>query len=171
MTLVLTDSRIMMVPATLATLQTELAGDPALFGMLGVPSPPYWPPELNDADSFNHFIGMIEANPEALEWGAHYVLLVRPPRTLVASGGFIAPPDEHGCVEIGYSVLKPYRRQGIASALCKLLIKKAFADARVKAVKACTLPELTPSIGVLEKAGFAFTGEKEGTLTYMLNRA
>ncbi len=168
----LTDGRLTLVPATITMLEAELAGDHTqVFTLLNVSAPPYWPPELNDADSYGHFLNVLKTAPGAEGWGAYYAIHTAPISALVGTGGFIAPPDNKGTVEIGYSILSPNRRQGLATRLSRLLVKKAFADKRVTSVIAHTYPHLIGSIGVLTNAGFLFDGEREGgTVAYCLNR-
>jgi RimJ/RimL family protein N-acetyltransferase len=54
----------------------------------------------------------------------------------------------------------------------RAFIARAFADTRVRRVIAETLPHLEPSIGVLTKCGFAFSGDgsEPGVIRYTLNR-
>jgi RimJ/RimL family protein N-acetyltransferase len=53
-----------------------------------------------------------------------------------------------------------------------LLIGRAFAFPDVRRVIAETLPELTPSIGVLRKCGFRFIGEgsEPGVIRFAITR-
>ncbi len=50
------------------------------------------------------------------------------------------------------------RRRGYATEATRAMLAFAFASARVRTVIGQTLPSLVASIGVLEKAGFAFMG-------------
>jgi RimJ/RimL family protein N-acetyltransferase len=54
----------------------------------------------------------------------------------------------------------------------RAFISRAFADARVRRVIAETMPNLEPSIGVLTKCGFAFTGDgsEPGVIRFTLDR-
>ncbi len=168
----LTDGELTLVPATLVLLEAELAGNHSqVFNLLNVSAPSYWPPELNDVDSYGHFLNLLKTVPNAAGWGAYYAVQTKPTPALIGTGGFIAPPDANGVVEIGYSILNQYRRQGFATRLSRLLVKKAFADKRVTGVIAHTYPHLVGSIGVLTKVGFHFDGERDGgTVAYKLTR-
>lgn len=168
----LTDGQLTLVPATLAMLQAELdINHTQLFNHLDVSPPPYWPPELNDKDSFGHFLNILKTVLNSQGWGAYYAINSKPTRALVGTGGFVVPPDTEGSVEIGYSILRPNQRQGLATRLSRLLVNKAFSDHRVTKVIAHTYPHLIGSIGVLTKIGFQFEGEREdGTVVYKLNR-
>jgi RimJ/RimL family protein N-acetyltransferase len=76
-------------------------------------------------------------------------------------------------VEIGYSVLPEFRRQGYATEAAQGLIARAFAHPGVALVIAETLPDLFPSIGVLRKIGFGYVGEgsEPSIVRYELRRA
>ncbi len=76
-------------------------------------------------------------------WVFGFAIVHRDEGLVVGNVGFKGPPDDHGVVEIAY---------GIAFA---------FADDRVRLVRAHTLPTRNASTRVLEKCGFLQTGEVE----------
>jgi RimJ/RimL family protein N-acetyltransferase len=76
----------------------------------------------------------------------------------VGVAGYKGAPDVAGVVEIGYGVVPEQRRRGFASEAVRALVSRAFADPRVTAVTAQTLPGLDASIGVLRGTGFAYDG-------------
>lgn len=165
---ILAEGHLQAVPASAEMLQCELSSDAHLFTLLDVPKPAYWPPELNDEDSFRHFLSVAQSGPEADGWGFHYLLDTSPEPHLVGCGGFTGPPDDKGEVEIGYSMLRPFRRQGYASALVRMLVERALGSGKVRRMNASTYPDLLPSIGVLEKCGFRLQGPgPEGTVMYV----
>ncbi len=81
-------------------------------------------------------------------------------------------PDDDGSYMIGYSILPPFRRRGLASEGVASLVEAAFATGRISRVLAETYPHLIASIGVLEKNGFRFIGPggEEGVIRYELRR-
>jgi len=167
----LSEGRLELAAATEELLKLELAHSDAVFSHLGATKPPYWPPDLNDDDSFGFMLEAIKANSSVRNWGLYYALDVTAERTLVGCGGYVGAPTPDGTVELGYSILAPYRRQGYATAMCRLLIKEAFRSPQVRAVIARTYPHLMPSIGVLTKLGFTLVGEDaEGIVTYRLTK-
>jgi len=99
----------------------------------------------------------LAADPGFARWGPR-LFLAGDPRTLVGWGGFKGPPRE-GAVELGYEVAPGWRGRGLATAAVAAMLVDAFADPRVEAVLAHTLAEPGPSVRVLEKSGFARTGE------------
>jgi uncharacterized damage-inducible protein DinB len=87
--------------------------------------------------------------------------------------GFKGRPNAEGTVEIGYSVLAEYQRQGIASEAAAGLVEQAFRAGDVRRVIAETLPALTGSIRVLERNGFRLIGEgsEPGVIRFELTRS
>lgn len=92
----------------------------------------------------------------------YYVLrspvAVEPP-VLFGAAGFKGAADEAGSVELGYGILPEYQRRGYATEAVLGLVAFALAPPRVRTVVGQTLPHLTPSIRVLEKAGFRYVGD------------
>ncbi len=78
----------------------------------------------------------------------------------MGSGGYKGPPDADGVVEIGYGLLPAWEGRGLATEAARELVRRAFADPRVGAVAAETLPHLVGSIRVMEKCGMTFERRK-----------
>lgn len=96
--------------------------------------------------------------PELYGWWT--ALFVQPaPRLVCGMGGFRGPPDADGMVEIGYSIAPALRGRGLATEAARELLRTAFADARVRWVRAHTLAQPNASTRVLEKLGFGKVGE------------
>jgi RimJ/RimL family protein N-acetyltransferase len=154
------------VPATPELIEAELQDPQRLAAALEAALPGDWPPEHNDADTLRFFKDEL-SKPGAAGWWAHYVLFEDDQRVLVGVVGYKGPPSE-GVVEIGYSVVPSYQRRGIATQACGLLIENARRHG-AHTVTAHTLPELEPSIGVLEKLGFTPASSAEpGVLAFEL---
>jgi RimJ/RimL family protein N-acetyltransferase len=77
---------------------------------------------------------------------------------LLGNGGFVAPPDRAGAVEIGYEIAPAHRNQGYATTAARLLIDLAFAHG-AGAVVAHALGNWNPSNAVLQKVGMRFVEE------------
>jgi ribosomal-protein-alanine N-acetyltransferase len=93
---------------------------------------------------------------------------------LLGSAGFKGIPD-NGLVEIGYSMLEEHQRNGYCTEAVHALIGWAFRYPDVNKVIAHTLPDLLPSIRVMEKCGLVFVGNgpvEDGmqTIRYELTR-
>jgi [ribosomal protein S5]-alanine N-acetyltransferase len=145
-----------------------------LAELLDTPPPKKWPPPLNDEQSQQHFLASLQkAAASDAGWNLWFCVR-REPRELIGNAGFKGSP-RNGLVEIGYSMLEMHQRQGYATEAVRALLSWAFQSPVVQRVAADTLPELTPSIRVMEKSGFAFVGDgpvEDGmrTIRYELTR-
>jgi RimJ/RimL family protein N-acetyltransferase len=154
--------RLLLIPATTATLTAELEGRHKLARALDVDVPITWPPELYDESAVLWTLNALETRFLTPDWGLYYVAetpdaeTVRP--RLAGVVGFKGPPDPGGTVEIGYGILAERRRLGFAREAVDGLLGWAFGRESVTRVIAHTLTGLTPSIRVLESAGFTFVG-------------
>ena len=149
--------RLEIVAGTVELARAELTDLTVFARLLGVPSPRVWPPPLNDENSQRYFLATVEkAGPEDAGWNLWFCIR-REPRELVGGAGFKGSPQD-GVVEIGYSMVEAQQRKGYCTEAVHALIEWAFRHPEVKMVIAHTLPELTPSIRVMEKCGFVFAG-------------
>ena len=120
---------------------------------------------------------MHEAHPGEYGWGVWYFLLrddLSGSRVAIGNGGFKGPPTAEGAVEIGYSLLVEHHGKGYATEAIGALLAWAFGQPEVRLVIAETLPQLIPSIRLLEKCGFRFVGPgsdpEPGAIRYELPR-
>jgi ribosomal-protein-alanine N-acetyltransferase len=160
---VLRTTRLLLIPATPATLAAELASPAALGESLGVGVSESWPPELYDADAVRWTLRALEEGRCPPDWCLYYIgeraeVGGAGQATLIGVGGFKGGPTDEGVVEIGYGVVPESRRRGYAREAVDAFVGWAFADSRVSRVTAHTLPSLAPSIGVLTSAGFTYVG-------------
>jgi len=158
---ILQTSRLALVPATATFLRAELESHAALARALNAEIPANWPPELYDQDAIRYSLSWVLDHPNQAGWGFHYVLR-RPTSSeaplLVGTGGFKGAPDEAGSIELGYGILPEHQRLGYATEAVRGWVDFAFASPPVRTVVGQTLPHLTASIRVLEKAGFRHVG-------------
>ncbi len=167
-------ARLHLVAGNEALSRAELEDRSRLAALLGAEVPPEWPPPLNDEASIRFSLEMHRTCHDTGGWANWYFLLESSAghRIAVGNGGFRGPPTPAGRVEIGYSILECHQRRGMAKEAVDALVAWAFANKRVRVVQAQTLPELEPSIRVLEKCGFHFVGpgSDEGAILYELPR-
>jgi ribosomal-protein-alanine N-acetyltransferase len=168
-------SRLDLVAPTPDTVRAALDGAPALAASLGVEVPPTWPPDYLDADALEFVLGRLVDHPAEADWWLYFVILRSREgngRSVIGSAGYKGPPTADGIVEIGYGIVSDQRRKGYATEAALGLVAHAFGLPQVRAVIAHTLPELTPSIGVLGKCGFRFVGEgtEPGAIQFRLDR-
>jgi [ribosomal protein S5]-alanine N-acetyltransferase len=163
--------RLRLVAATLELADADRYNRLEFIHQLGATVLESWPPPLNDDDSKEYTIAFLRKNPSAAGWAAWYWVAKKSKPVVVGQGGFKGPPVA-GTVEIGYSLLPEFQRKGYASEAVAALLDWAFAHPEVDRVLAETLPELAPSIRLLEKAGFESVGEgsEKGVIRFELKR-
>ncbi|WP_421790032.1 GNAT family N-acetyltransferase [Hyphobacterium sp.] len=154
--------KLIALDARLSGLQSRAPA--AFFEALNVQSEASWPPELMDQSAMDLTEEELKRHPDQLGW--HFWAFVWPGFAggmdrLVGGGGFKGPPNDHGQVEIGYSMLVSFREQGLATEAVEALVGWAFESGQVSEVVAETLPHLIASQRVLEKTGFVETGARE----------
>ena len=147
---------IRLVRADAFLLDAALQGDEVLKRALGVEVVPGW---VSFTEALPPTRDAVAADPGRAEWGSRFFVAGDPPE-LVGWGGFKGPPED-GVVELGYEIAVARQGRGLATAATCAMREEAFADNRVTAVIAHTLPERNASNRVLEKAGFSFDGEAE----------
>jgi len=166
--------RLELIAATAESARAAADDDRTQLGsMLECEIATDWPPEfLNEAAG--PLAEALAGDPQD-RYTMWYVVL-REPRTLIGTVGIKAPPKD-GRVDIGYSIVASQQRRGYATEATRRLVELAFEDPRVDRVVAETLPDLGPSIRVMEKCGFrqcaanvtGFSGE-EGVVRFELRR-
>jgi RimJ/RimL family protein N-acetyltransferase len=164
-----------LVAGTARMMRAEIAYRATLAELLGAEIPDDWPPDEMLTDALPYFLDRLDADPQNVGWLLWYGIATgTPPGTpdvLVASGGFIGPPED-GAVEIGYSVVPSRRGRGYATEMVTALVQQAFADRRVARVIADARPENTPSVRLLTRLGFTAVGpgEDPGYIRYARER-
>ncbi len=145
---------VRLVRADLAIMDAALAGDDVLAATLGHAVAPGW---ATFVEALGPTRDALAADPEVGAWGTRFFVAGDPPE-LVGWGGFKGPPAG-GTVELGYEIAEDRRGRGLATAALRAMLAEAFADERVTAVIAHTLPERNASNHVLRKVGFRYAGE------------
>ena len=145
---------IELIRANLKLLDAAIAGDGELEKALGHGVVAGWATFTEALPPTRDALATAGSDPR---WGTRLFVAGEPP-ALVGWGGFKGPPRE-GLVEIGYEIAASRRERGLATAAVRAMLAEAFADERVAAVVAHTLPEHNASTRVLEKTGFRLEGE------------
>src|ERR1700743_994858 len=145
--LLLTTERLLLKSATLELAAADLT-DLSLFSRLLCADIPHnWPPPLNDDNSKTYTLNYVKRNPDAAGWTAWYFLVPAAAKKnahAIGIGVFTGKPTAHGVVEVGYSVIPDYQRQGFASEALAALVDWAFSQPAVQRITAVTLPALAP---------------------------
>jgi ribosomal-protein-alanine N-acetyltransferase len=165
--------RLTLVAATAELVTADLAGRTDFGEAIGADVPDEWPPDLFDSPSMRFTLKQLQ-DPTEHGWSLWYLIskMHNPPR-VIGVCGFKGKPDPSGSVEIGYSVLSPFRLQGYATEAVGRLVVWAFSHQNVVEVTAETLPHLRQSIRVMEKNGFVFRGpgSERGVIRYALQKS
>ena len=153
---------ITLTPATLTHIRTELEAPEQLANLLGAYVSPNWPPGEYDRDAMEYFQErFIDAGKDAEGWYGWYALRdadSSTPCSLVGSAGYFGPPSTDGTVEIGYSVLPEWQRQGVATAMINALVENALSFTSIKRVIAHTTEDNSASVAALLRCGFIAVG-------------
>jgi RimJ/RimL family protein N-acetyltransferase len=159
MTMWITTPQLTLIPSELAMARAELFDRPAFARLLGARVPENWPPETA-ADALPWFLERLEADAANFGWLAWYALCNRLPqeRVLIGGIGFKGAPGPDSTVEVGYSVLPQFQRQGYARQMLSGILGWAFAQPAVVRVVADTMPSNTASVRLLERQGFRQVG-------------
>jgi [ribosomal protein S5]-alanine N-acetyltransferase len=169
----LNTSRLEIIAATIELVLAEMQDLPAFSTLLNVPQPSTWPPPLNDEDSQRYTLNALEhAAPADAGWSVWYCIL-REPRALTGIVAYKSAPRD-GYAELGYSLLEEFQGRGFCTEAVRELIRWGFQNSAVHTIVAATLPELVPSIRVMERCGMRFAGNgmEDGvqTIRYELTR-
>jgi [ribosomal protein S5]-alanine N-acetyltransferase len=87
-------------------------------------------------------------------WRDGFMLLEVAENLIIGSCGFVGPPNREGWVEMAYGIAPAFQGRGYATEAARLLMAEALKDARVREVRAHTLPGPNASTSVLTKCGF-----------------
>lgn len=141
--------RLVLVPQTLAAARAVLAGeDPGLPLGEGYPH----------ADTLDGLRMLVEhGGPDDGGW---FVTLAGDGR-VVGDCGTLGWADELGRVEIGYGLAAPFRGRGLGTEAVRALADWVAAQPGVTAVRASVEVGNEPSRRLLERLGFALSGESD----------
>ena len=104
-------------------------------------------------------VPQVLADPSSNPWLLRLAVL-RDTGEIVGYANFHAPPDQHGMVEIGYTVIEAHRRRGYASELARTMWSYAAAHPDVRTLRATVEPDNTASRRLIEAAGLVHVGEQ-----------
>lgn len=159
-TMMFETARLRLIPATVALARAEIGDRDEFAGLLGASVPDSWPPE-SAADALPLFLAWLEAAPNQVGWFGWYAVLDcedSAESILVASGGFLGPPQD-GTAQIGYSVLAQFQGRGFATEMVVALVRWAMEQPGVTRIVAETEWANPASVRVLRKAGFVAAGQ------------
>ena len=149
--------RLRLIPCELRHFEAILGDEKELASLLQVALDEDWLGFEAAREAIPYSYEYLKSHPTALGWWM-YLIIHTADKTLIGVGGFKGEADEHGMVEIGYSIATGYRRRGLATEAAQALVDHAFSHGHVKRVDAHTLPERNGSVRVVEKVGMKYAG-------------
>jgi ribosomal-protein-alanine N-acetyltransferase len=168
----LSTGRLDLLACTPAIVRADLFRDrAALAELVCARVPDAWPPDLWSDAALRHLLGWMAKEPRDEGWGAWYVTRREEP-LLVGTVGLKGRPRD-GTAEIGYTFVAEAHGRGFATEAGRALVDWAFAHPEVRRVCAQTLPDHGPSLRVMQRLGFSYSGPgTEGnTVCYDVYRA
>jgi [ribosomal protein S5]-alanine N-acetyltransferase len=150
--------RLVLIPFD--ALEALLSGDPDRAGAItGVPLPELFITDRAAQGIWRYRRDQILREPESAPWLVR-AAIGEPAGIVVGHAGFHGPPDDAGMVEIGYTILPEYRRQGYGRAAVTALLREAAAAPSVRTVRASISPNNVASLALARSFGFAQVGEQ-----------
>src|SRR5262245_8566515 len=173
-TMQISTRRLTLIPSDPAMARAELCDRRHFAELIDATVPENWPPE-SAADALPWFLAQMEADAANFGWLGWYVFLNDSKaggRVLVAGVGFKGKPSPDGTVEIGYSVLPQFQRNGYAGEMVGGILEWAFGHPTVNRVVADTMPANEPSVRLLKRHGFqpCGPGTEEGSVLFEKRR-
>lgn len=165
----LVSSRLRLAAMSVCALRSELSADGRLGPILNAEIGEGWPPEHWEPHVFELLLTTFEADEEQQK-RHRYVLLDRRgmmPLLIGVVNGFVWP-EKPGEIEIGYSILPAFQRQGHGYEACECFVRflsERWPDHRLMAQ---TYPRLTGSVSILKRLGFQSDGpgQEEGVIVF-----
>jgi len=105
-------------------------------------------------------IAQVRADPSVNPWLIR-LAVNRASATIVGLANFHDRPDAAGMVEIGYSVLPPYRRHGYGHEIATTMWDGVADRADVHILRATISPGNVASLVIVEAAGLVHVGEQD----------
>lgn len=144
---------------TPAHLRALMEGGAVYEEQFGIKVAAGLPEFLAGPEVSEEFLARLRAAPPPDPWKDGFGVVHVAENRLIGLCSFNGPPDEEGAVEISYGIAPGYEGRGHATEAARLIIARAFADARVRMVRAHTLPQENASTHVLRKCGLTHSCE------------
>jgi RimJ/RimL family protein N-acetyltransferase len=166
---VLVSSRLRLAAMSMCALRSELSADGRLGSILNAEIGDGWPPEHWEPHVFELLLMAFEADHEQHK-RHRYVLLDRRgmmPLLIGVVNGFVWP-ERPGEIEIGYSILPTFQRQGNGFEACECYVRFLSETWPTLGLMAQTYPRLIGSVRILERLGFQpdGPGQEEGVVVF-----
>lgn len=150
--------RLVLIPFD--ALEALLAGDLERAGAItGMPLPEFFVTDTAAQWLWRYRRDQILREPASAPWLARAVVDAST-GAVVGHAGFHGAPDGAGMVEIGYTILPEYRRQGYGRAAVTMLLREAAASPDVRTVRASISPDNAASLALARSFGFVQVGDQ-----------
>lgn len=161
--MIIETDRLSLVPMTPDFLRASLSRDrEEAEALLGADLPADWPLGVEDLISMR--LADLEEDPELQPWLLRAMIL-RGTRSMVGYAGFHSAPGpaylqeiSPGAVEMGWTVLPPFRRRGFARETCLAFMEWARRHHHVPAFILSIAPDNGPSVALAQQLGFVKIG-------------
>jgi RimJ/RimL family protein N-acetyltransferase len=169
--LILATRRMRLVASTSELVRAEIHDRTEFARLLDAEVPSAWPTD-EATDALPWFLERLEhADPSDIGWYGFYGVVatgVEDAPVLVGGGGCLGPPVD-GSVEVGFSVLPAFQRQGYATEMMTAVLDWVRRDPRVLQITAETAIDNVPSRRLLSTLGFheAGPGREPDSLKYI----
>lgn len=166
MSAIFTD-RLILIPCSLDIAKALIFQRGRLSIRAPIEIPPEWPtPDLKG--SLPLYIENLEKDPTELGWGI-WIMIEYFDKKIIGDIGFRGKPDENNCVEIGYSVVNDYRKQGYGFEAVQTLVDWAFTKGAKTVYSECHKGNAA-SIRILEKVGMCCIKKEDHFLTWNIQK-
>lgn len=155
-----------LIPLTLAMVRAAGADRAGLAAALSARIPDDWP-QTDLAEALPLFADLLAADPAQYLWFVWVIVKVSD-AVVVGDIGFRGPPTDQGTIEIGYSVLPAFQRQGIAGEAAAALVSWLRARPEARLLIAHTEPDNLISQRVLRRLGMAERGMEDSEIRWEL---
>jgi len=164
--IMLRSPRLTLMPLTLEMTRAVIDDRAGLSTALSARISDDWP-QTDLAEALPWFADLLAADPAHYPWFVWVIVKVSD-AVVVGDIGFRGPPKELGTVELGYSVLPAFQRQGIAGEATAALVGWLRARPEVRLLIAHTEPGNLISQRVLRRLGMRERGMQDGEIRWEL---
>lgn len=162
-TMIIETKRLKLIPLHREQLSLLLKGIPDLEKKMNlVPSGEVLDEHLKQAIA--QMYEGVSKHPQNYLWYTNWQIILKSGNRSIGSCGFKSPPDEAGCVEIGYGINKNYRNQGFMTETLKAICNWALSQSDVKYIIAETDKDNLASQKVLQNCTMRLYRETDFSL-------
>jgi len=161
-------ARLELIPCSYEYGKIIVENKSLLKSAMGLDISDNWP--LEDLKDFlPAYLEMIQSDPLLLGWGI-WLIVHEEEQKIIGDIGFKGKPDDNGNIEIGYSVVPEYRRQGYCHEASRGLVGCAFEQLGVNKILAECDKDNISSIRILEKLHMHLIERNDQMLNWELTK-